>query len=559
MLNRLKIGLKIWLPIGCFAIFVVFLGIYNQLQLADTLERERIAKVRALVEVGRSIAEENHAREKAGELTRDEAQTLTRDAIRSMIFEGGARVFAFDNTGVRVVSNSKDKEGGEPSTSEITRTFIANAQKGGGVQYYSGDRTLNGVTTKFVPKAGWSEAFAPWGWVIASAVYLDDVQAEFWSSTFELIGVLLAGGLAVTGVAVISIRNVVRPLRALTEGMKQLAAGNTQVAIEGAGRGDELGDMAAAMETFVRNERERRELELDVVRRQQQDAERAGNIQLLCTGFSGKIGALLDVIGRSVDSLKQTSGALGGSALKTSEQSETVAAASRQASANTETVAAASEELAASVSEIARQVASANEIAAHAADQAEQTNERIQGLSAAAAKIGEVVSLIQAIAEQTNLLALNATIEAARAGEAGRGFAVVAAEVKDLATQTSRATEEISAQIASIQGETSQAVGAIAAITTTVGRINEISSSIAASVEQQGAATNDIAANIQQAASGTQQVSATISEVSAAATQTSQMAGSVSDAAGQLEQEAQNLRDEVSDFLEGINRNAAAA
>ncbi|MEJ8475489.1 methyl-accepting chemotaxis protein [Roseibium algae] len=556
-LNRLGIGFKIWLPILSFAIFVMGIVTYNQSSLLTTLEAERIAKVRALVETAVAMAGENYARAQAGDWTDEEAQIMTRDAIRAMVFEGGARVFAFDENGVRVVSNSRDKEGGEPSTSTTTRGYIANAKAGGGVNHYLGSRTLNGVKTSNVPKAGWSELFKPWGWVIASAVYLDDVYSAFWWSTAKLAGVLALGGAFVIAIAIAAIRNVVRPLKALTTDMTGLASGNTDITIVGAGRGDEIGEMAQAMETFVANENERRTMAANQVERQEVDLQRSRNIQSLCGGFRDTIASLLDTISGSVDSLQKSSTSLNAAAQQTSSQSETVSGAAASASSNTETVAAASEELAASVTEIARQVASSNQIATQASSQAAETNNRIQGLSAAAGKIGEVVTLIQAIAEQTNLLALNATIEAARAGEAGKGFAVVASEVKELATQTSRATEEISAQISSIQGETKLAVDAIGAITETVGRINEISTSITAAVEQQGAATNDIAMNIQQAAEGTQQVSSNIVGVSQAAGLTREMADNVHGAAESLDTESRTLREEVGLFLDGINQNSS--
>lgn len=555
-LNRLKVGFKIWLPVLAFAVFVLAIEVFNQWSLLNTLKKERLNKVQAIVETAIAIAEDNHRRAEAGEMTDDAAQLETRDTLRAMVFEGGARVFAFDENGVRVVSNSREQEMGEPSTSAITKSFVDKALKGGGVTRYEGSRTLNGVKSTGVPMAGWSQYFEPWGWVVASTVYVDDIYSAFLASTLKALGIILVGGLAVVGIALASIRNVVRPLKALITDMKELANGNTDIQVVGVGRGDEIGEMAEAMQTFVANENARRELEARQTEQQEYDLQRSRNIQSLCSSFSDRMSGLLSTITGSVDTLQDTSSSLNDAAQRTSEQSDAVSGAAHRASGNTETVAAASEELAASVSEIARQVAASNEIAGQASGQASATNDRIQGLSAAAGKIGEVVTLIQAIAEQTNLLALNATIEAARAGEAGKGFAVVAAEVKELATQTSKATEEISNQISSIQSETNLAVEAIETITETVGKINEISSSITAAVEQQGAATNDIASNIQQAATGTQQVSANIAGVSQAAGLTSEMADRVHAAADSLEAEAKSLRAEVGSFLEEINRNS---
>jgi len=268
--------------------------------------------------------------------------------------------------------------------------------------------------------------------------------------------------------------------------------------------------------------------------------------------FDGKAKAALGAVAGAAGQVQNSANTLSGNAQQTSTQSTAVAAASEQASANVQTVASATEELAASVQEISRQVADSAKIAGQAVDQANRTNVTVKGLSDAAQKIGNVIKLIQDIASQTNLLALNATIEAARAGEAGKGFAVVAAEVKNLANQTAKATEEISQQIAEIQGATSESVGAIQEIATTITSINQIASTIAAAVEQQGAATKEIARNVQEAAKGTQEVSNNIGGVNKAAGETGQMAGHLLSAAAELTQQSEGLRSEVEGFFTAI-------
>lgn len=268
--------------------------------------------------------------------------------------------------------------------------------------------------------------------------------------------------------------------------------------------------------------------------------------------FDTKSKAALGAVAGAAGQVQSTANTLSGNAQQTSTQSTAVAAASEQASANVQTVASATEELSSSVAEIGRQVAESAKIAGQAVDQANRTNMTVQSLAASAEKIGTVVKLIQDIASQTNLLALNATIEAARAGEAGKGFAVVAAEVKNLANQTAKATEEIGQQIAEIQGATKESVGAIQEIATTITSINQIATTIAAAVEEQGAATKEIARNVQEAAKGTQEVSSNIGGVNKAAAETGQMASGLLSAAEELSRQSEGLRHEVEGFFATI-------
>ncbi|KZM52107.1 cache domain-containing protein [Labrenzia sp. OB1] len=562
LLDKFRIGFKIWIPVISLAVFTLAIITYDLWSLRTILYGERTAKTQTVVEITNSVLKYFHELETSGELSREEAQEWARNVVRAIQFDGNNYAFIQNYEGTRIVSANKASEGKSAWNSQDktgkyhVREMIDAARNGGGVVTYMWNRKGEDA---LIPKSTWSEAFEPWGWVTATGVYVDDVSAAFWSKVSTMIGVLAIGGLIATVIAIAAIRNIVVPLKGLTLSMKVLADGDTNVEITGMRRGDEIGEMAEAMETFVANENTRRELERTQNERQQMDLRRSSNIQGLSSEFDVQITGLLNTITNSVESLQHASTNLNSGAQQTTNQSEAVASAAATASANTETVAAAAEELATSVAEISRQVSSSSEIASQAAQQASSTNERIQGLSEAAAKIGEVVTLIQAIAEQTNLLALNATIEAARAGEAGKGFAVVAAEVKELATQTSKATEEISSQISSIQGETSHAVEAIGTITSTISKINEITTNISAAVEQQGVATNEIASNIQQAAAGTQEVTDNIGGVSSAAGITNEAADMVYSAAQSLDKEAHELSASVGTFLKGIKENSAEA
>jgi methyl-accepting chemotaxis protein len=338
----------------------------------------------------------------------------------------------------------------------------------------------------------------------------------------------------------------------LTASTIRLADGDVSVTVEGSGRKDEIGALAGALGTFKQNAIEKARIEEEQRGRQAQAAARQQRIEGHIHAFDGTMRNVLETLGASATQLKGTAETMASTAEETSRQASAVSAASEVASENVSTAAAATEEMAASISEISNQVQQSSQTAAEAVREAARTNETVQSLSGMAQKIGAVVELIQAIASQTNLLALNATIEAARAGEAGKGFAVVASEVKGLASQTAKATEEISTQIGAMQSSTNDAVVAIASISKTIGRMNEIASAIAAAVEQQGAATHEITRNTQEAARGTGEVSRNITGVNAAAGHTGKAASDVLTASTRLGDQAQSLRSEMDRFFADI-------
>jgi methyl-accepting chemotaxis protein len=286
-------------------------------------------------------------------------------------------------------------------------------------------------------------------------------------------------------------------------------------------------------------------LETEIQAKRERDSAR----HELASGFERTIAHIVESVAVTAQEIEQLSTSISGNSRSTTEQTASAATASTRASHNVGTVAAATEELTASIGEIAKQVTRSAEIAGKAADEAKRTNSVVEGLAGGTQKIGEVVTLIQNIASQTNLLALNATIEAARAGEHGRGFAVVASEVKALANQTAKATEEISAQVQSIQNATGDAVNAIQTIVGTIAEIDEISSQIAAAVDQQGAATREIAGNVQQAADGTREVSESIHSVTHASNEANATTGRLLEVANGLSSQSSRLKSEVDRFL----------
>jgi methyl-accepting chemotaxis protein len=349
-------------------------------------------------------------------------------------------------------------------------------------------------------------------------------------------------------------RSVSKPLKAMTGAMIELANGNFAVVLPGLGRRDEIGEIAQAVETFKVNAEQKARDEAEEKIRQDQilAQQRKADMIRMADAFEGAVGEIVETVSSASTELEASADALTTTATRSQELSTMVAAASEEASTNVQSVASATEELSSSVNEISRQVQESARMANEAVDQAQHTNNRVGELSQAAARIGDVVELINTIAGQTNLLALNATIEAARAGEAGRGFAVVASEVKALAEQTAKATGDIGRQIADIQSATQDSVNAIKEISGTIGKLSEISSTIAAAVEEQGAATQEISRNVQQAAMGTTQVSAHISDVKQGATETGAASAQVLSAAQSLSGDSNRLKLEVGKFLNSV-------
>ncbi|HYM33541.1 MAG TPA: methyl-accepting chemotaxis protein [Candidatus Cybelea sp.] len=425
-------------------------------------------------------------------------------------------------------------------------------------------------------------------------------EADISNSETLMIGLGIACVLIGLALAWAIGRSINLPMRAMIEIMGRLAAGDRSVRIVALKNRDEIGDMARAVEVFKRNavendrlqseqaaaaeqqrkrgeaerlaeakrreeeaRRERENLETrraDEERRHKEDEEREraasehrrNERRQLAENFEATVKGVVEAVSAAAAEMQSTATSMAATAEETSRQSTTVAAASGQATSNVQAVATATEELSASVGEIGRQVEQSTRIAEKAVTEAGRTNATVKGLSEAAQKIGKVVEMINGIAGQTNLLALNATIEAARAGEAGKGFAVVASEVKSLANQTAKATDEIGAQIAAMQQVTSETVAAIEGIGATIREISEIATAIASAIEEQSAATKDIARNVQQTAAGTEEVSSNISSVTRAAGDTGAAANLVLKSAAELSRQSELLRAEVNKFVSHI-------
>ncbi|MGJ4911831.1 methyl-accepting chemotaxis protein [Bradyrhizobium sp. HKCCYLS2033] len=555
---KLTIGIKIYALIGLSFLGLIGLTAFNSRELAAGLKQQKQLELQHLTELALGIFAEEHAAAQKGTISVAEAQKRALERASQLRYGGNEYFFVTDLTAKMLMHPISTKLVGQdvadmkdPNGKKLFIEMIdVVRQHGRGFVDY--DWPKPGSETP-QPKLTHVAGFAPWNWLVGTGVYIDDLSAQAWASTRQS---LMAAGIVLLILLVLSTlvgRGITSPLHRMTSAMKSLAGGRLDVEVPGVGRGDEIGEMAGAVEVFKSNAVARHALEAEQKEAEQRAlARRKADMHKMADDFESAVGEIVETVSSASSRLEVSADTLSKTAVRAGELATTVAAASEEASTNVQSVASATEEMTSSVTEIGRQVHESARMANEAVEQAKKTNERVSELSRAASRIGDVVELINSIAGQTNLLALNATIEAARAGEAGRGFAVVAAEVKALAEQTAKATDEIGQQVAGIQTATQESVAAIRLISGSIERLSEVSSTIAAAVEEQNAATKEISRNVQQAAHGTQQVSVNITDVQRGATETGSASTQVLEAAQGLSTDSNRLKREVSRFLETV-------
>jgi methyl-accepting chemotaxis protein len=467
---------------------------------------------------------------------------------------GNATLFVFDDaTGqfVRRTTNVKKENGDRAVGTQLAADHPGQAMLRRG-EAYKGPAMLFGrrFYTAYQP------VFDPAGKIVGIiyvGIGMNELDGMLWQAIYAMAIVAGLAALLALGVTALLVRRVTKPLKAVAASLTVLAEGRTDVEVQYADRHDEIGVIARTIDVFKTNRIERRQLEADRINAEKSANERRKTeLNQFVEDFRARIGGIIEQVMSSSDRFEKDAQQLSLTARTTAEMSDQSADASRQASEHVRSAATASNELSQSIVEISRRVQDSNGVAAEAVKQASATDERMAELSAAGDRIGDVVKLITSIAEQTNLLALNATIEAARAGEAGRGFAVVAQEVKNLAGQTAKATDEISSHIVNMQRATEESVGAIKAIGQTIERISEITGAISAAVEEQGAATQNIAEGVQAAAGGTLDVAENIGRVAHGANETEATSGQMLQSAKALSEVSIHLRDEVEKFLDSV-------
>jgi methyl-accepting chemotaxis protein len=547
---RISHRLMLFIPLLLIALVVsLTLGLAT---LRQSLVEDRQEEIKRLVQVARGVAETWYSEEQAGKLKREQAQEAAKDQLRHLRYAKDDYFFVQRYDGTTLVQINRDLEGknrvdatdvdGVP----MVRLQAEAGKKGGDFVFY---RWPHPGSKDPVQKVSYCSGLDAWEWSICTGIYIDDVDAIYYATAryYGFIAGIVV--LLIAGVAYLIARSISRPLSLITERTGQLAEGNIEIDVPFLGEPNELGRLAHALDVFKTNRR--RAEQLDRAQRAEQAAklQRQERLERVIAAFNERSARAIEAVASAAEQVQAQARNLTDMAKESRSNLQAVGEAAIDTTGNVQAVAGAAEELSAAVVEVNRRVVKSTDVSKRAVAETEQTSLTMRSLVEAAQRIGNIVQVIQEIASQTNLLALNATIEAARAGDAGKGFAVVAGEVKTLANQTTRATEEIQAQVSSIQSETARAVSAIESIGKTVGEMSDTTTAIASAMEQQGATSHDIARNMSEAAGRTREVSAKVTTVGQAAETTSAAASELQAASDELRRQAAQLETDMQSFL----------
>lgn len=540
------------------ALILAALSIGTTTYIAHSMRTDMRTKTRELVESAVSLIASYQAQAQAGALSEDQAKRQALLAVKALRYGHNDYFWVNDMAPTMLMHPIKPELDGrdisqtrDPNGKALFVEMVKVVQtQGEGQVDYMWARTSGGTP---VPKISYVKGFTPWGWVVGSGVYVDDMEAAITSMRQQVMGIAAA---LISGVFLIMhlmARSISQPISQITQAMHQISNDQFNVQISDTDLNNEIGRLAQAAETFRQKGQKLQALtdqaQAEAVRQSARQTFLSEQTRLFERTVQSALAGMREVaqeMGGCAESLDRV-------AQESSHKAQDVVHSSSRAASNVTTVATATEELSASVHEITRQVKNSTTMTTSAVQTAQTSTRTIAELSSAADRIGSVVQLISEIAAQTNLLALNATIEAARAGAAGKGFAVVANEVKSLANQTAKATEEITAQVAQMRGVVEQSTAATADIVRSINEMDHVSSTIAAAVEQQGAATSEISRNVQQASGDTQAVTQAIAEVAQAAEQTRQ----ISLDALQISERVQKHTSELAQAVQTFLKNAA--
>ena len=556
---KLKIGTRMMLLVFAVALLGSVPGVVVHLtSLREILLEQHKSEVKKMVEAAASTVAYYGSQEQKGLLSRQEAQERAKSAVRNMRYGNDDYFFIYDYDGITQVHGlrpqleSKNLIGLTDSHHvQFNVLMIEAAKKGGGFVSY--DHARDEAEKKPIPKIAYATGYQPWRWMIGTGVYIDDVDAEFWSRAVREMIIVTLLVLISIGIGMVVALFMSRPLRAIRDVLGRISVGDLAVQVPHVDRTDEIGEIAEAVAGLALTLSQARGTELELERERAVRDRKNERLSEEATAFASAMDEVVASLNAAAAALHERSVGLSSDTVDVTDQSRAAAKAAQAASISVDRATQATEELQRSIVAISRQVDSAAQTSARAVAETANTTGIVSGLVSAAEQIGVVVELIKSIAEQTNLLALNATIEAARAGEAGKGFTVVASEVKSLASQTARATEDIQTQVGAIRTATVNAIQAIEGIAALIKDISGLNGEVANAIQHQEEATQQIFASARTASDNSRQVTHSVEGLSATMVATGEQVKLVNSGAESVASQSVVLKDVVRRFVAAVN------